>query len=193
MVEHNSDKSYSCKLCPEETSNNLGIANCIGCQDCFCFNHLIEHRQQLSTQIDQLTKRYLDINEKSFTQLDINQHSEYIDKWECETIELIRRHTKCVKEKMISIFNKYKSELKQYHTILGKELDEKRERNVLIERDLTDLSERIERLDKEIQHVNKLLHQISIKELNEIRNQYKLSAINIGMKLIRSKNLEIEY
>jgi len=175
MVERNSDKILLCKLCPDDTTKNLCIANCIGCKDVFCFDHLIQHRRDLANEIDQLIIRHADMKKKSFVQLNIDQHLEYIDKWECETIELIHKHTKYVKEKILSICNTYKSDLEQYYTILGKELKNKRDLNTFFEQDIMNLSQRIEQLDKEIQHVHKLLRNISINELNQIVNKYNLS------------------
>jgi len=180
MVEHNSDKKFSCKLCPDDRRKNLCIANCIGCKDVFCFDHLIQHRRDLTNEIDQLIKQHADMKKKSFSQLNIDQHLEYIDKWEYETIELIHQHTKDVKEKIFSIFNTYKTDLKQYYTILGKELNDKKISNTFFERDITSFSQRIEQLDKEINHVNKILHNISINELNQVVNKYNL-VNTIGM------------
>ncbi|CAF3332950.1 unnamed protein product [Rotaria socialis] len=168
MVERNSDQLLFCKLCPVETKDRFCVANCIGCKDLFCFAHLMEHRQQLSDQFDRLIKQHTDINEHSLTEVNIRQHLEYIDKWESEIIQLIQQHTKDVKEKILSIFNVYKNELKQRHTNLGKDLSDKRVLNAIIEGDLKELSEQIEQLDKDIQNVNKVLHQIAVKELNYI-------------------------
>jgi uncharacterized protein YlxW (UPF0749 family) len=80
-----------------------------------------------------------------------------------------------VKEKILSIFNTYQSELKQYHIILEKDLHDKRDSNKYFEQDITDLSQRIEQLDKEVHHVKKLLYDITINELNQMVNKYKLS------------------
>ena len=189
MVEHKSDRLLLCKLCPKETINNIYIANCTGCKDVFCCTHLIEHRQQLSKDIEQLFQQHIDIKEKSITKLNINQQLECIDKWENETIEFIRQHTKDVKNKMLCIFITYKSQLQQYHSMLGKELDEKRDlKNRCIKLDLTELSQRLEQLDKEVQHVNKVLHRISLNELNQIVNKYKLSTQTLGRKFYFYKN-----
>ena len=186
MVEPNSDKLFSCKLCSEETTKNLCIANCIGCKDLFCFEHLIEHRKQLSNEFDELIERHTDINEKTFTELNINQHFEYIDKWEKETIELIHQHTKCVKEKILVIFDTYKLELKKFHTMLGKEFTDKRNLNTFMERDLMDLSKQMEQLEKEIQHMNKVIHQMANSELNQIVKKFNLPTNTIGIFLRRS-------
>ncbi|CAF0770329.1 unnamed protein product [Rotaria sordida] len=179
MVEHNSDGLFSCKLCPEETKKSFCIANCIGCKDLFCFVHLIQHRQELSNEFDELIKQHQATNEISMSKLKINEHLEYIDKWEYEIIELIHQHTKDVKEKILCIFNVYKSELKRRHTNLGKELNDKRNLNAFIESDLKELSRQMEQLDKDIQNINKVLNQVSINELNQIVNKYNQSVNTI--------------
>jgi hypothetical protein len=189
MVEFNSDKLFSCKLCSEATTKNLCIANCIGCKDLFCYEHLIEHRKQLSIEFDELIHRHTDINEKTFTQLNINQHLEYIDKWEKETIELIHKHTIYVKEKMLAIFNTYKLELKKCHTMLGKELEDKRNLNTFMERDIMDLTKQIEQLNKEIQMMSKVIHQMGNSELNQIVKQISLPTNTIGIKFYFYKTI----
>ncbi|CAF3425922.1 unnamed protein product [Rotaria sp. Silwood1] len=177
MVERNPDELLSCKLCPEDAKKNFCIANCIGCKDLFCFVHLIQHRQELSNEFDQLINQHKDLNEKSFNQLNIKQHLEYIDKWEYDIIELIHQHTKDVKEKILCIFNVYKSELKRRHKYLGEEINVKRDLNAFIESDLEELSHQMKQLDKDIQNINKVLKQISINELNQITNKYNESVI----------------
>jgi hypothetical protein len=175
MVERNLEKNLSCQLCLDNQTKNLCIANCIGCKNVFCIDHLIQHRRDLANDIDQLIKKHDNIKKNSFEQLNIEQHFDYIDKWEHEIIELIHQHTNDVKEKILSIFNTYQSELKQYHSILEKDLHDKRNSNKFFERDIIDLSQRIEQLDKEIHHVKKLLHDICINELNQWVNKYKLT------------------
>lgn len=174
MVEHNSDKNISCILCPNDTRKKLSIANCIGCKDVFCFDHLIQHRRDLTNHIDELIQQHRDIKINSINKLHVDQHLQYIDKWENETIELIHQHTKDVKEKILSIFNKYKFELEQNHILLEKELISKRVSNNFFERDIMDFSQQIKQLNKEIHHVESVLHNISVNELNQIVNKYKL-------------------
>ncbi|CAF1476110.1 unnamed protein product [Adineta steineri] len=192
MVELNSDKSLSCKLCSDETTKNLCIANCIGCKDLFCFDHLLQHRKQLSNDIHQLIQRHNDINEKSFPQLTVSQHVEYIDKWENETIELIQTHTKYVKEKIQTIFHTYKTELKKFHTMLGAELDNKQNTSTCIEQNLTDLSQQIEQLDKEIHRMNNVIQQMTNNELNQIVKSINLSANTIGKTIQWNYSHEIK-
>ncbi|CAF4154904.1 unnamed protein product, partial [Rotaria magnacalcarata] len=64
--------------------------------------------------------------------------------------------------------NVYKNELRQRYTNLGKDLSDKRVLNAIIEGDLKEISKQIEQLDKDIKNVNKVLHQIAVKELNDI-------------------------
>jgi hypothetical protein len=126
MVEHDLDKCLSCKLCAEESTQNLCTANCIGCNHRFCFEHLIQHRKQSSIELEKLIERHAHMDETAFAQLDFQPHLDYIDRWEAETMELIHKHTSYVKEKMRTVFETYKSERKRYHAMLGKELEEQR-------------------------------------------------------------------
>ncbi|UJR23385.1 hypothetical protein I4U23_026393 [Adineta vaga] len=188
MIEEITNKSFSCKLCTNETKQNLCIANCIGCKDLFCYEHLIQHRKQSINHLEEVIQRHATINDNTFAQLNINQHFEYIDRWEIETIDLIHKHTKDVKEKLRIIFQTYKLELQQFHVMLGEELEHQRnlkiciEQNlkICIEQNLNNLSQQIEQLYKEIQQMNKVIYHMSNKELYQIIDKFNLSTSTLG-------------
>ena len=74
-----------CGLC-QKTS---GILTCDGCQQAFCGKHVIEHRQQLAFQLENIMQEHdciqHDIN------LNMNSHAplQQIDEWEKEAIRKI--------------------------------------------------------------------------------------------------------
>lgn len=61
-----------CVRCEKEKTTS----KCSGCLEDFCFNHLVEHRQQLEKQFDNLEK---------------NIFIERINHWERESIKKIRQ------------------------------------------------------------------------------------------------------
>lgn len=163
MVEH-----QECRLCLDGEQKNLSIAHCLGCRDVFCVEHLIEHRRKLTEEINQLIERTEQIKSKT-----LEEQLQFIERWEYEMIEWIHRHTNDVKEKISDVYHGYYSEWKERHRMMEFELQDKRDSNRFFERDLTHLSEQIERLEKEILQQDKLLHQITINELNQIIPKYQ--------------------
>ena len=62
---------------------------CYGCEQAFCTKHFIEHRQDLSQQMDNIGQEY-DIFKRDLSQQNMNQILfTQIDKWEKESIEKI--------------------------------------------------------------------------------------------------------
>ena len=168
MVEHQGERNLSCRLCLDGEQKNLSIAHCLGCREIFCIEHLIEHRRRLTEEINQLIKRNEKIKLKT-----LDEQLQFVERWEYQMIEWIHRHTDDVKEKISDVYHGYHSEWKERNQMMEIELQNKRDSSRFFERDLTHLSEQIERLEKEILQQDKLLHQITINELNQIIPKYQ--------------------
>ena len=168
MVEHQRERNFSCRLCLDEDTKNLCIAHCLGCRDVFCVEHLIEHRRNLTDEINQLIERHDKLKKSS-----LNEQFQLIDRWEMEMMELIRKHASEVKEKILEIYDGYEVQWKERHEILEKELREKRDSNRFFEGELIEFSQQIEQLEKEIAREEKSLRQITVHELNQIISKYK--------------------
>lgn len=177
MVERNTTtQGFPCKLCSDGPKQNVCVANCIGCKDHFCLVHLIQHRQELSNEFDRLTKQYVDINEKFNVGIDINQHLEYIDKWQAEITDLVHQHTEHTKNYIRSVFDSFISDLKSQYTMYKKEIDLKKKLNLFNEDILRNLSQQITQFNNEIKMKNELLHNINVQELNKITDKYRVQS-----------------
>src|ERR1700677_934414 len=67
-----------------------GVTTCDGCQQSFCIKHIIEHRQELAIQLDNIGQEH-DLFRRDLTQ----ENSAYplfirIDEWEQESITKIQ-------------------------------------------------------------------------------------------------------
>lgn len=168
MVETQCEKNLSCRSCLEHDTKNLCIAHCLGCQEVFCVEHLIEHRRNLTKEINQLIERHEKLKRKS-----LEDQFQLIDQWEMEMMEWIRKHTNEVKEKIFETYEGCEVQWKERHEILEKDLREKRDSNRFFERELIEFSQQIEQLENEIEQQSQFLHQMTVHELNQFIPKYK--------------------
>jgi hypothetical protein len=75
-----------CVLC----NKNGGILTCDGCQQAFCGKHVIEHRQQLTIQLENIMQEHDIIQQDIGQPPDSHPVIEKIDKWEKESITKIQ-------------------------------------------------------------------------------------------------------
>jgi len=166
--------NLTCILCSDNEQKNLCIANCIGCKHSFCIEHLIVHRRDLSQQLDEIISQHEQTLNSDYSFIKLSQHFEYIDKWEDEMIDLIQKHSKDVKDKLQSMFERYKNEINDYQTKLTNDLTETKSSNRYFEYDIADLTKRVQQFNQNIQHLNNLLRDVSINELNRIAKQIQI-------------------
>jgi hypothetical protein len=94
-----------CSICEVETSTFL----CRGCSRDFCFNHLTEHRQLLTTQLHYVQN---DFNEFRQRIIDLKNNPEQhllieeIDQWEIDSIKKIKQRAKECRETLINYTTK---------------------------------------------------------------------------------------
>ncbi len=83
--------------CATCDSKGVGIFKCEGCGQVFCRKHVIEHRDVLSQQLDEIVLEYDTLRQTITENKDKpNHHHNHplmieIDKWEKESIEKIRQ------------------------------------------------------------------------------------------------------
>lgn len=175
MVEIQCEKNLSCRSCLDHDTKNLCIAHCLGCRDVFCVEHLIEHRRNLTEEINQLIERHENLKKKL-----LDEQFQLIDQWEIDMIEWIRRHTNEVKEKIFETYEECEIQWKERYDNLEKDLQEKRDSNRFFERELIDFTQQIEQLENEIEQQNQYLQQITVQELNQFIPTYKSTTTTIG-------------
>jgi len=145
-----------CVTCGKEKAT----LRCGGCLQEFCFNHSIDHRQELSKQLDEV-----EVNRDLFRQTlteqttDSRKHAliEQINDWERDSIKKIQQTAEEERQKLL----KYTIEhVKQTEVDLNKltdELRQSREENDFYETDLRQWNEELTRLTKELakpSHIN---------------------------------------
>ncbi|CAF1208689.1 unnamed protein product [Rotaria sordida] len=147
-----------------------GIAMCHGCQQSFCTKHFIEHRQELSQQIDDIGQEH-DLLRRDLN-CDKNTDSllEHINKWEQESIKTIQTCAHNARSTLQQLYNQTKNELKVSCDRLTQELRDCRESDDYTEIDIKNWVEKL----KEFRQIIERPSIINIDYDNNITSAIKL-------------------
>jgi hypothetical protein len=129
-----------------------GIATCNGCQQSFCIKHFVEHRQELSQQMDNIGQ------EHDLLRRDMNYEKNtptlfaYIDQWEQESIRTIQAAAKKARVDLQQLLDQTKNELKISVHRLTEELRTCRESDDYTEIDINKWTEQLQGLRQIIEN-----------------------------------------
>ncbi|CAF0938977.1 unnamed protein product [Rotaria sp. Silwood1] len=140
-----------------------GVTTCDGCQQTFCIKHIIEHRQELAIQLDNVGQEH-DIFRRDIMQ-DNLAHSLLIriDEWEQESITKIQVTAAAARADLRHFIDQTKSELKVSTDKITNEIQSCRELDDFTETDLSRW----------------------VQEVKELR---KLLETNMTMKIVEDEN-----
>jgi uncharacterized protein (DUF3084 family) len=92
----------------------IGQFKCEGCSQIFCIKHVIEHRQTLNQQLDEIF-----LEHDALQQATNENKSQYkslmtsIEQWEQKSINKIRQMAKEARQKVAQLADTHKSELRK--------------------------------------------------------------------------------
>ena len=138
-----------CITCGKEKS----AVKCEGCSQIFCFDHLIEHRQQLSLQLDDI-----EMNRDLFRQT-LNEHMndpkkhlliKQIDQWEKDSIHKIQQTAEQCRQLVLQHTNEHLNEIEINLNKLTNQLRETRKENDFNEIELNQFKQKLEELAQEL-------------------------------------------
>ncbi|CAF4194042.1 unnamed protein product, partial [Adineta steineri] len=140
-----------CVTCGKEKST----VRCDGCSQPFCYNHLVDHRQELDKQLDEIEVSR-DLFRQTLTEQSAKPENltliKQIDEWEQDSIDKIRQTANEARQTILQHSTKYLTDLETKLNTLTKELRESRAENDFVEADLqrwnTQLTEMNNELDK---------------------------------------------
>ena len=153
-----------CVICQKERS----AVRCEGCFQIFCYNHLNDHRQELSKTFDEI-----EMNRDEFRQtlneqkIDPKKHSliKQINQWESDSIVLIQQTAAECREKILEQADEYFKQIEMKLTKLTDQMREVRQENDFNEIDLNQLKEKITQLGKELDQISNISVQEDSKSL----------------------------
>lgn len=139
-----------CTKC--EKSN--AILKCGGCSQDFCYKHVLEHRQELNKQLDDV-----EITRDSFRET-LNEQTnkpqthpllEQVDQWEKESIDKIKRTAEETRKMLLSYTSEHTKEIEIQLNHLTNRLRQSREENDFVETDLAEWNKQLIKLKEELQ------------------------------------------
>lgn len=93
--------------CTTCSTKNLAIFKCEGCQDVFCSEHSIEHRNELNQQMSEIFLEH-DQLQRCLIESDPSNLIKTIEQWERQSIKTIQRIAQETREKMKRIIESQK-------------------------------------------------------------------------------------
>jgi hypothetical protein len=138
-----------CVIC----NKGKGTFKCEGCIQIFCPKHSIDHRNDLSKQLEEIEMTH-DVAYKTLIQQtqNLREHSliQKIDQWEYQSIEKIRQMADEVRSQLFKGITEHTSNIKKKLQDLSDELRQAREDNDYLEGDLQQWMEKLEELKLEL-------------------------------------------
>jgi len=151
-----------------------GTAMCYGCEQAFCTKHFIEHRQELSQQMDNIGQEH-DVLRRDLT----NEQATHpllarINQWEQESITKIQTAAKSARSDLQQLLNRAKNNLKTSVSEMTEKLQSSRDSD-----DYTELD--IKKWTNQLQEFRKMLDNpttVNIDFENDTRSVVRLIKVN---------------
>lgn len=151
---------------------NIGQFKCEGCNETFCLQHVTEHRQVLSQQLEEVIIEYDSIQQNLSE--NTNRHRQFmsdIDKWEDKSIEKIRTFANDIRKQVNQMKNVFNvEELNQ----LKEQIRIARENSDFFENDLRQWIQVLEKLKNDLNTSN-----FSSSYIQENKNSPLIHSIQI--------------
>lgn len=150
-----------CVLC----SKGKSVFKCEGCSKDFCYNHFLNHREQLTQQLDQL-----EINRDLLRQQLTEEQTEpqkyasslrhQIDKWESNSIQIIQRIAEETRQIIIKHSEEHRTQVERQLNQLTDQLRQCRQKDDFLESDLQQWKQELTKLSSQ----SNTLSTITVKE-----------------------------
>jgi hypothetical protein len=130
-----------------------GLFTCRGCQKDFCTRHVVEHRQELGREMDELTMVH-DQFRQSLTEQTTKSYQiscmKQIDEWEQQSINKIHREAADARKQLQDTIDERTTKLTEVLAKIARELQKAREDDDFFETDLTEWTEKLNKLKKDL-------------------------------------------
>ena len=125
-----------------------GVTTCDGCQQSFCIKHIIEHRQELAIQMDNVGQEH-DLFRRDLIQENLaHPLFERINEWEQESITKIQVAAEAARADLRQLLDQAKNELKVSADKMTNDMQSCREQEDYTETDLFKWMEKLKELRK---------------------------------------------
>ncbi|CAF2673812.1 unnamed protein product [Rotaria sp. Silwood2] len=131
-------------------SKGSGVTTCDGCQQSFCTKHFVEHRHELSQQMNNISQEHglfrRDLSKESPKHPYLNR----IDSWERESISKIQAAAEIARTDLRQLLDRTKNDLKTSVEKLTNEINSCQQSDDFTENDLKRWSEQLKELRKNL-------------------------------------------
>lgn len=194
-----SSSTMNCIRCVK----SMGTFTCRGCDEHFCLNHANEHRQMLSKQMDEDIIPLHDNFQENLLEL-MNNCKDHllmkdIDRWEMNSIELIRERASQLRKDLIVLLQKPIHQMKTQFEDLTQQLRRARQEDQFFENDLKRWVNELHHLSNQLKTPSEisfkssnnnspLISNISIENLQEYFEQSfgNIHIIDNGLKVVHN-------
>jgi len=157
-----------CVKCGKERAT----LKCSGCSQDFCYNHLADHRQELSVQLDEMEINR-DVFRETLTEKTTNpkQHSliKQIDQWEDDSIRKIQQTAKECRNLVLQQITEHINQIEVNLAELTDQFRQTRQENDFDEIDLQRLKQKLIKLAEEFDKPSNIsIQQNSASFINKI-------------------------
>ncbi|UJR12442.1 hypothetical protein I4U23_016618 [Adineta vaga] len=182
-----------CVTCEKETST----FRCNGCLQSFCFNHLADHRQELSLQLDEI-QVHRDLFRQTLTDYSNKPYENdhlirQINQWEQDSINIIKQVAEETRQLLYKQTRELLADIEKKLNELAEELEISRKENNFIERDLQQWKKQLNRMNEELtKQSNIQIKQSSIPLIARINVDVSMESwvipnINVNAKWIQNE------
>lgn len=117
------------------------VSKCEGCSQDFCYNHFLNHREELSKQFDEVENnrdflRQKLIEQETEPQKYASTLIQQVDKWECNSIKMVRRAAEEARQTILKHAEEHSIQVESQLNELTDQLRQYRQRNDFLESDL---------------------------------------------------------
>jgi chromosome segregation ATPase len=151
-----------CSMCNER----MDLFDCRGCNNSFCFSHLLEHRENVKQEFHQIEDNYNSFQQTIIDQKNHpNQHLliEKINQWENISFEKIKKTAEQCRKELTDYLNKFLTVVTDKSKDLFEELQQINKADKFSEIHLNELKEKLNKLKEELEN----LKHVSIEEENK--------------------------
>ena len=175
--------SVTTKKTCAKCNKGAGIAMCHGCEQSFCTKHFIEHRQELSLQMDNVGQEHDVLCRDLTNEQGTHPLLDRINQWEQESIIKIQVAAEMTRADLQQLLKKAKSNLKTSVTKMTEELQSSRESDDYTEVDIKKWTNQLQELRKMLESpltisINYEYDSRSVIRLIKVSNEQSSSSLN---------------
>jgi ribosome recycling factor len=167
-----------CITCGKEKATS----KCEGCLQNFCLTHLVEHRQQLSRQLDEIEidrDLFRETLNQGITELQRHPLIQKINEWEEDSIQKIRQASEETRQLLLKHSSKYINHIEEKLIKLTNQLRQGRKEDDITENDLNRWKEELKQLTEQFtKPLNITIQQSSTPLINNIHIEISGEYIN---------------